>query len=379
MLLHSGTWQFVRSHAEVRRAVAAALVNDFINPSPDLSSALTLAANLSAMRNRLLGAIAACSPFLFGLSGCGSEAGAASDLAGKVAVDGSSTVYPITEAVAEEFRGVHARVNVNVGVSGTGGGFKQFCIGSKDINDASRPIKQKEIAKAAENGIEFIELPVAYDGLTVVVNKQNDWVDHLTTDELKRIWEPESKVTNWQDVRAGFPDLKLKLYGPGVDSGTFDYFTKAINGVERACRKDFTMSEKDDVIVNGVAGDRGALGFFGYAYYANNTDKLIAVPVKSGSGAAVAPSLQTINDGTYKPLSRPIFIYVATAAAERPEVATFVDFYLDQAPQLVEQVGYVKLPTEVYAGARRRFAERVTGSVYQDAASKNKTLIELFR
>jgi len=315
------------------------------------------------------------------ISSCSNESNAAmsSSLAGKVSVDGSSTVYPITEAVAEAFREVHGRVRVNVGISGTGGGFKKFCVGNTAINDASRPIKGKEIAQAEENGIDFIELPVAYDGLTVVIHKDNTFVDRLTTAELKKIWEPGSAIKNWKDVRAGFPDLKMKLYGPGVDSGTFDYFTEAINGKARACRKDFTQSEKDDVIVNGVAGDKGSIGFFGYAYYANNQERLTAVPIKNGDSAPVTPSLTTINDGTYKPLSRPIFIYVATAAADRPEVKTFVDFYLDQAPTLVEKVGYVKLPASVYAGAKKRFADKVTGTQYQAAENKKKTLIELYK
>jgi phosphate transport system substrate-binding protein len=301
---------------------------------------------------------------------------AAGKMKGEVRVDGSSTVYPITEAVAEEFRAVQPKVRVSVGFSGTGGGFKKFNIGETDINDASRPIKGKEIALASENGIHFIELPVAYDGLSVVVNPKNTFVDHLTVEELHKIWMPESPVKTWQDVRPEWPAEEIALYGPGVDSGTFDYFTEAINGKSQVCRSDFTASEDDNVLVQGVAGDVDALGFFGFAYYLENKDKLKVVPVDGGDGP-VAPTTETINNGTYAPLSRPIFIYVSTAAAQRPEVEAFVNFYLENAAALASEVGYVALPDAVYALASQRFANRVAGTVYGEG-SQGQALEKLF-
>ena len=287
----------------------------------------------------------------------------ADKLKGSIRIDGSSTVFPITEAVAEEFRSVAPKVRVTVGISGTGGGFKKFLAGETDLNDASRPIKAKEIAKADEAGIRFIELPVAYDGLSVVINPDNDWVDHMTVEELNAIWKPGSEVMMWSDVRSGWPKEPIHLYGPGTDSGTFDYFTGAINGEEQACRPDFTASEDDNVLVQGVAGDKYALGFFGYAYYVENTGRLKVVPIDGGNGP-VSPTTATINDGTYAPLSRPIFIYVDTKAADRPEVGEFVRFYLKNAPQLAAEVGYVALPSAVYELARQRFESGTVGSVF---------------
>lgn len=289
---------------------------------------------------------------------------AKAELKGTVRIDGSSTVFPITEAVAEEFRNEAPRVRVTVGISGTGGGMKKFTVKETDISDASRPIKQKEIDQAQANGVEFVELPVAYDGLSVVVNRENTWVDRLTVQELNKIWDTGSTIKNWKDVRPGFPDVPMPLYGPGVDSGTFDYFTEAINGESQRCRSDFTASEDDNVLVQGVAGDKGALGFFGYAYYVENTDKLRVVPIVNGQGDAVAPSEETINNGTYEPLSRPLFIYVSVASGARPEVERFVQFYLDNAAALAAQVGYVGLPAKAYELARQRFAKRVPGSVF---------------
>ncbi len=296
---------------------------------------------------------------------CGGEHSSGSAPA-TVRVDGSSTVFPITEAVAEEFQRVNRDVRVTVGISGTGGGFKKFQVGETDINDASRPIKDSEAETAAASGIEFIELPVAFDGISLVVNPENTFVEHLTVEELNAIWRPGSTVQTWSDVRAGFPDRPIALYGPGTDSGTFDYFTDAINGDEGACRADFTASEDDNVLVQGVAGDPNALAFFGYAYYAENTERLKVLAVDPGDGA-VAPSDQTINDGTYRPLSRPIFIYISTEAADRPEIQAFVRFYLENAPDLVSEVGYVPLPDNVYRMALERFENRVTGSVFAGA------------
>jgi len=271
-------------------------------------------------------------------------------LKGTVKVDGSSTVFPITEAVAEEFGKVkeHRRVRVTVGVSGTGGGFKKFLAGETDINDASRPIKQKEIDKAKKNGVQYIELPVAYDGLSVVVNKSNTWVDFLTVAELHKIWKPGSTVKTWKDIRSNWPNQKIQLYGPGTDSGTFDYFTEVINGKSQVSRSDFTKSEDDNVLVTGVAGDKGSLGYFGFAYYVENKDKLKVVPIQQGDKKPVAPTMTTINNGSYAPLSRPIFIYVNLKSAKKPEVREFVRFYLKQAKELATEVGYVPLPDQEY-------------------------------
>jgi phosphate transport system substrate-binding protein len=297
-------------------------------------------------------------------AGCGGNgATLAGSLEGTVRVDGSSTVYPITEAVVEEFLAVHPGVRVTAGVSGTGGGFKKFLAGEIDINDASRSIKESEVEKARDAGVEYIELPVAFDGLSVVIHPGNTWVDFLSPAELKAIWEPASEVTNWSDVRPGWPERPIKLYGPGTDSGTFDYFTEAINGKSRACRADFTASEDDNVLVLGVAGDRDALGFFGFAYYLENQDKIKAVPIQTATGN-VAPSFDSINDGSYTPLSRPLFIYVSSAAARRPEVEAFVDFYLQQVAKLSGEVGYVPLPEQEYELVRARFASRVPGSAF---------------
>ena len=270
------------------------------------------------------------------------------ELKGDVKIDGSSTVFPISEAVAEEFMKIYRDVRVTVGVSGTGGGFKKFCLGETDISDASRPVKDNEREVCSEKDIQFIELPVAFDGLSVMVNPDNDFVDHLTVEELNKIWEPESKINNWKDVRPGFPDLEIKLYGPGTDSGTFDYFTDEINGAEGASRPDYTASEDDNVLVKGIAGDKGSLGYFGYAYYIENTDKLKLVAIDGGEGP-VLPSPETINDGTYAPLSRPVFIYASISSLiDKPQVLEFVKFYLTEGPTLVPEVGYIEMPAEDY-------------------------------
>lgn len=294
-------------------------------------------------KNQLVGAILVALFVSFPLLG----SSFAGSLKGTIRVDGSSTVFPITEAVAEEFGKAHRRARVTVGVSGTGGGFKKFCAGEIDINDASRPIKSSEIKLAKKNGIEYFELPVAYDGISIVINPKNTWVDHLTVGELKMIWEPGSQVKTWKDIRADWPDRKIRLYGPGTDSGTFDYFTEAINGKSHASRSDYTKSEDDNVLVQGVSGDRDSLGYFGFAYYSENKNKLKIVPIKNKTDP-VAPSLKTINDGSYSPLSRPIFIYVSEKSVARPEVAAFVEFYLKNADKLSEEVGYVPLPKSHY-------------------------------
>lgn len=264
-----------------------------------------------------------------------------------VKIDGSSTVYPITEAVAEEFQNA-TKTKVTVGVSGTGGGFKKFCRGEIDISGASRPILQKEIDDCKANGVQFIELPVAFDALTVVINPKNDFAKKMTVAELKKMWEPaaQGKIKTWKQVNPAWPDRPLKLFGPGADSGTFDYFTEAVVGKSKASRGDFTASEDDNVLVRGVSGDVDALGYFGYAYYEENKDTVDAVAIIEKAGKpAVLPSKQGIEDGTYQPLARPIFIYVnATSGAFKPHVKAFVDFYLTKSKSLIEEVKYVPLP-----------------------------------
>ena len=271
----------------------------------------------------------------------------AQPLTSTIEIDGSSTVFPITQAVAEEFQKSHPDVRVNVGISGTGGGFKRFAAGETDISDASRPIKDSEAQTAADNGVEYVEFQVAIDGLSVVVNKDNTWVDYLTVEELDMIWNPNSTVFSWNDIREEWPDQPIHLYGPGTDSGTFDYFTEVVVGEVDASRADFTASEDDNVLVQGIAGDQYALGYFGYAYYFENTDTLKIVPIDSGSGP-VTPSDATINAGQYTPLSRPLFIYVSKAALARAEVKSFVRFYMENAIQLVTEVGYTPYPSSVY-------------------------------
>jgi phosphate transport system substrate-binding protein len=281
-------------------------------------------------------------------SGSANE-GSVDELTGTVQIDGSSTVYPITEAVAEEFRNEQPRVRVTVGVSGTGGGFKKFSRGETDINDASRPIKDGEAAICIENNIGYVELTVAYDGLAVLINQNNTWVDHFTVEELKKIWEPSAQgtITKWNQIRPEWPDEEFSLYGPGVASGTYDYFTEAIVGESGASRGDYTASEDDNVLVQGIAGDENAIGFFGLAYYEENKDKLKLIGVDNGTGP-ILPSLETVKTGVYEPLSRPIFIYVSDVAAEKPAVVEFVNFYLKNAAELVQDIGYIPLPSAEY-------------------------------
>ncbi len=300
---------------------------------------------------------------IFGLVSCGGNTeqadkkiGEEKVLSGNIKIDGSSTVYPITEAIAEEFRAVAPEVKVTVGVSGTGGGFKKFARNETAISDASRPIKDKEKAACEENGIGYVQLEVAYDGLAVLVNPENDWVDHLTVEELKEIWEPSAQgvVMKWSQIRDGFPDEEIHLFGPGVASGTYDYFTKAINGKEGASRGDYTASEDDNVLVQGISTDKYGLGFFGLAYYEENQDKLKLVGVDGGEGV-ILPTQATVADGTYQPLSRPIFIYVNDKAAEREEVVAFVEFYLELVPEIAQEVGYIALPATEYAKQVEKF------------------------
>ncbi len=284
-----------------------------------------------------------------------------------ILADGSSTVGPITQAIAEEFTNKYAGVRIPVGISGTGGGFKKFCVGETDITNASRFIRENEHAICLENRVDYIELPVAIDGIAVVVNPDNKSIgDFITTDELKTMWAPEAEgqITKWSQVRLGLPDDRLIMYGPGSDSGTYDYFTKKINGVEGASRGDYTPSEDDNVLVKGVSGDRNSIGFFGLSYYHANKDVVKALKIDAGTGTGpVFPSDENVLNGGYTPLSRVIFIYVSPAAAKRTEIEEFVSYYLSEAKNLVGAIGYVPLPDEMYDLALQRFADRKTGSI----------------
>jgi phosphate transport system substrate-binding protein len=279
-----------------------------------------------------------------------------------VKVDGSSTVYPVTEAVAEEFRKEQPDVRVIVGFSGTGGGFKKFSAGETDISDASRPITDGEKQACAKNGVDFFELQVAYDGLAVMVNPHNDWCDCLTVEQLKSIWQPESAVNKWSDLNPDWPDEKIDLYGPGTDSGTFDYFTEAIVGEARASRSDYTPSEDDNMLVTGVSEEKYALGYFGYAYYGENKDKLKLLGIDAGDGKCVKPSEETVNNHTYHPLSRPLFIYINKKSLKRPEVKAFVEYYLSNAAKLVPEVGYVAVPLDISVSNQQVFDKAVEES-----------------
>ena len=301
-------------------------------------------------------------------------------LKGDVIIDGSSTVYPVTAAAAEEFRKFAKDVRISVGVSGTGGGFKKFCAGETAIQDASRPIDPAEVDACKAKGIEYIELPVAFDGLAVVVNPKNTWAACLTKAELKKMWEPaaQGKITRWNQIRPSFPDQPIKLYGAGTDSGTFDYFTQAINGKEKASRGDFQASEDDNVLVQGVSGDVNALGYFGLAYYGENKEKLQLVKVDDkGDGKCVEPTIETVKGGSYQPLSRPIFIYVKKTEAAKPEVKAFVEFYLSKSfTPLVQtrEVGYIALEDKSYTAIAKRFASGTVGTLFPKGAEVGATL-----
>ncbi len=313
------------------------------------------------------------------LTACGgstdTETHAAGRLSGRVAIDGSSTVFPITEAIAEEYRTVQPDVRITVGVSGTGGGFKKFIAGETDISDASRYIKQKEIDACIEKGREYMEIPVAYDGLAIVVNKANDFATSMTVDELHEMWASDSTAKTWSDIRAGWPDRPFKLFAPGQDSGTFDYFTEAVNHKSGNCRSDVTFSEDDNVLVRGVVGDEDGIGFFGLAYYVENAEKLNCVAVDPGDGNPVKPNMETVENSSYTPLSRPLFIYVSTEAVKRPEVDNFVRFYINQARSLAGEVGYVPMPEKIYKNLLARYERGATGTL----AGREGTVEELYQ
>lgn len=296
-----------------------------------------------------------------------------------IRVDGSSTVYPVTLAVAEEFSIDNPRVKITVAFSGTGGGFRKFCAGETDISNASRPISASEIDLCKKNGIEFIELPVVYDGLTVVVHPQNTWAKCMTVAELKKAWEPNSKVTFWSDIRPSWPKEKIVFYGPGADSGTFDYFTEEINGKAKAIRTDYFPSEDDNVLVKGVEGNKNAIGFFGYAYYLEEGKRLSAVAVDQGKGkGCVTPSETTINNGSYAPLSRPLLIYVSKNQLAKASVKNFVNFYLDKANRKVlSSTGYVLLPDRAYELAQERFRKQTIGTLFGGKLLEGKTLVQV--
>jgi phosphate transport system substrate-binding protein len=299
---------------------------------------------------------------------------------GRINIDGSSSVYPLTEAVAEEFRKQDADIRITVGISGTGGGFKKFLRGEIDISDASRPITVQELELSKKNGIEFIEIPVCYDGMAIVVSPKNNFVDYVTVAELKKMWSPESqgKIKTWKQVRNSWPDLPLNLYGAGTSSGTYDYFTEAINGRAKASRGDYTASEDDNVLVQGVSSDIGGLAYFGLAYFRENKEKLRLVPVKyDEQSEAVFPNDSTVQHGKYQPLSRPEFIYVNARSAQKSYVKAFVKFYLEQASGLALEVGYVPLPKEVYNLSYQRFTRGITGSVFENESTVGANLLEL--
>jgi len=299
-----------------------------------------------------------------------------------VKIDGSSTVFPITEAVAEEFqKSKKGAIKVTVGISGTGGGFKKFCRNEIDISDASRPILKKEMDDCKAAGVEYYELPVAFDALTVVVNPKNGFIKQLTVAEMKKMWEPaaQGKVTKWNQVNAAWPDAPMKLFGPGADSGTFDYFTEAVVGKSKSSRGDFTASEDDNVLVQGVSRDTNALGYFGYAYYVENKDKLKAVPIVNEKGQAVLPSLEAVEKGTYTPLARPIFIYVNAKSLAKPEVKEFVQYYMTNGAKLAKEVKYVPLPANAYKVAWDHVQKGKKGTVFGGVAEVGITIEELLR
>lgn len=322
-----------------------------------------MVANL-VKKNRVVAFLSACAATAATLS---LTATGALSQTSEIRIDGSSTVFPITEAVAEEFMAGDSSMNVTVGVSGTGGGFRKFCAGETEVSNASRPIKPEEVEACRAAGIRFIELPVAYDALTVVVHPDNTWATEMTVEQLNTIWSPDAQgtITNWNQVDPSFPDLDLVLYGPGTDSGTFDYFTEAINGEGGESRADFTASEDDNVLVQGVANDEGSIGYFGLAYYLENQDRLNSVAiVNPDTGEAVQPGVEAVENNEYVPLSRPLFIYVnADAVENNTAVREFVEYYLSRS-DLALEVGYVPLPDEAYDAARANLRDGKTGTVF---------------
>ena len=299
-----------------------------------------------------------------------------------IKIDGSSTVFPITEAVSESFREKNSQVKFTIGIAGTGGGFKKFCKGETDISDASRPILKKEMAECNKNGVYYLELPVAFDALTVVIHPQNKFLSKITVDELKKIWEPAAQgvITTWNQVNPAWPKTAIKLYGPGAESGTFDYFTEAVNGKSKLSRTDYTASEDDNVIVQGVSRDINALGYLGFAYYSENNKKLKAAAIIQKNGKnAVLPSVKTVMDASYQPLARPLFIYVNAKADERPEVRAFVDHYLNNAESIAKQVKYIPLSMKDYRHTMVNYKVKKTGTAFGGEAEVGVTIEELLK
>jgi phosphate transport system substrate-binding protein len=323
---------------------------------------------LDRLRQTAIGAVSAFA-MAFALTACGQEQGGEKkSVAGvfTIVIDGSSTVYPISESAGEAFQQeVKGRVRVTVAESGTGGGFRKFCRGETHVQNASRPITASEMAACASGGVRYIEIPIAFDALSVVVNPSNP-VQSITTEELKRIWAPEAQgqITNWRQVNPSFPNLPLSLYGPGTASGTFDYFTEAVNGKAKASRTDYTPSEDDNVLVQGVSGDPGGLAYFGMAYYLENTSRVRSLGISHQGGAPVRPTPETVENGTYVPLARPVFIYVNAAQLERPPVAQFLNYYLTNGPALVRQAKYVPLPQVAYDTGLERIQRRAVGTAF---------------
>ncbi|MCW5625252.1 MAG: PstS family phosphate ABC transporter substrate-binding protein [Burkholderiales bacterium] len=317
---------------------------------------------------------------VFGWLAAGSASVFAQDI---IKIDGSSTVFPITEAVAEDFQqSKKGKIRVTVGISGTGGGFKKFCRGETDISDASRPILAREMEECKRAGVQYIELPVAYDALTVVMNPKNTWIKALTVADLKKMWEPsaQGKVLKWNQVNPQWPDQSLKLFGPGADSGTFDYFTEAVNGKAKASRGDFTASEDDNVLVQGIARDVNGLGYFGYAYYIENKDKLKAVPIiNPATNKPVDATLEAVIDGSYQPLARPIFIYVNAKSLDRPEIREFIQYYMKNADALVREVKYVPLPPKAYTHNSEMVDKKVVGTKFGGENKVGLTIEELMK
>lgn len=313
--------------------------------------------------------------------GCSKDDSAGGGLSGKVEIDGSSTVYPISEGIAESFEKDNPGIKVTVGQSGTGGGFKRFTKNEIDISDASRPIKAEEHQACEENKVEYIELPIAYDGLTIVVNKENDFVEQLAVDDLKKIYLANSAAKTWKDVNPAWPDLAIKVFSPGTDSGTFDYFFKDVVAADgQSARSDMSTSEDDNQLVTGVAGEKGAIGFFGASYYFTNKDKLKAVAIVNPKGKAVLPSAETIESGEYAPFSRPLFIYVNLESAKRPEIKKFVAYYLKNAAEMANKVQYVALPDEISQRALEHYENRLTGTHYfdQEGNKRSGALAEIY-
>jgi phosphate transport system substrate-binding protein len=332
------------------------------------------------MRHGRLSLLAVTSMLALGACGGKGSEVASGALSGHISVDGSTTVYPLNQAITKAFRDANPGVQIGVEFSGTGGGFKKFCAGKVDITAASRPIKTEEGAQCKTRGINYIELPVAFDSLAVVVNGKNTFVDCLTVEELKTVWAPaaEGKITQWKQIRSSFPAQPLVLFGPGKDSGTFDYFTYAIVGTEASSRSDYAKSEDDEVIERGIAGEPNALGYFGYAYYQAHKDQLKAVAVDNGHGC-VAPSAAAVADSSYQPLTRPLFIYVNPTAAARPEVSAFVQFYLSpDSAHYVSSVGYVPLPNSSLLSQLARFQKGVTGSALGGHGSVKNVDVDAF-